>query len=401
MSSVTFKPVVFAQYRRKDGSYPVRIRITFGRKSKIVSTNLSVTQEQLTRGCKIKDIAVLEQVEDIIRKMRRSVAKLNLFALQDMDVHDISEFIVRDADSFALDFPTYAERVIAKKNAGAKNYRSAVNALTEFIGREHYDISILSSSMMRRFEGWLITRHGEGARAVSLYTQAIAHIHLLARNEYNDEELNIVNISNPFSKYTPPRQSGGTHRNAPSAIINIMLLYREDLTGRERLGVDVFLLSFALMGMNCPDIYEAKTDIAGIVTYNRHKTQARRADRAVMKVRIEPEFAWLVNEYRGSDGHLFCFAEHYVSYNNLGYAVNKGLAQFRERIGMKGELTLYVARHTFATTARSSMCGVDKSVVNDCICHIDQGMKITDLYAEKDWKTIWDANRKVQALFAW
>lgn len=402
MNSVTFKPVVYAQYKRKDGSYPVRIRVTFARQSRFLSTNVSVTASELTKGLKVKDASVLDEVEALIRQMRKSVSRLNLFALQGMDVDDVVSYILKDgANTFSLDFPTYAERVIGNKGSGASNYRCAVRALNEFIGKEHYDISLISSSLMTRFEDYLVRKHGKGARAVSMYTQAISHIHANARREYNDEELNIINITNPFSKYDCPRQTEGRHRNAPPALINLMLMYRESLTGRERLGVDVFLLSFALMGMNAPDLYGARQATNGIITYNRQKTRERRADNAEMKVRIEPEFAWLLSEYKGTDGHLFCFARRYANYQGLSYAVNKGLAQFKARLGLAQELTLYVARHTWATTARASVCGVDKSVVNDCICHIEQGMRVTDIYAEKDWNVVWEANRKVQRLFLW
>ena len=49
--------------------------------------------------------------------------------------------------------------------------------------------------------------------------------------------------------------------------------------------------------------------------------------------------------------------------------------------------------------ARSAMCRVDKGIVHEALCHVDGSMRVTDIYAEKDWSVIWDANAKVVGLF--
>lgn len=400
-SSVTLRPVIYAQYRRNDGTYPVRIRVTFARKSRFVSTNLVASQAQLTKGLKIKDAALNLKVENLLRDFRKAVSELNYFALQSMTVDDVVAYLLKGgSETFSLDFPTFARTSIASKGKGAKNYTSALNSLIAFLGKERFDISVLTSSTLHRYELWLKQRHGENARAVSLYLSSVAHLHHLARKQYNDAELNLIRIPNPFGNYTPPKQADGHHRNLPPAIINLMLFYRSRLEGRERLGVDTFLISFSLMGMNAPDLFSLSTPSNGIVFYNRTKTKDRRNDQAEMRVRLEQVCQWLYDEYKGHDGRLFNFAERYANYVNYERAVNIGLHQFEERFGLP-PLTLYVARHTWATTARTSICGIDKSTVNDCMCHLERGMKVTDIYADKDWTTLWEANRKVQSFFAW
>lgn len=405
MASVTFKAVVYSQYRRRDGTYPVRIRVTANRKSRYITTNISVVQSQLTRGLNLKDASVVAKVDDLIRRFRTTASRLNLFALEQMGIDDIVSFLMRETEeAFSLDFPTFAEERYGELGKGWMNYRSAVRSLSSFLGREHYDISVITSSVLTRWERWLKEKHGERARAVSLYPSSIAHLHSMARKEYNDEELDEIRIRNPFANYSVPEQGTGVHRHMAPSIVNLMLYYRKGLEGRERLGVDVFLISFALMGMNAPDLYACLPPTRGVLEYERQKTRERRADRALMRVRIEDEFRWLLEEYKdGSGRKAFRFCVRglgYANYREFERAVNIGLHEFQSRLGLKTPLTLYVARHTFATVARSSLCGVDKSTVNECICHVD-GMRTTDLYAEKDWRVIWEANRRVQNLFAW
>ena len=125
------------------------------------------------------------------------------------------------------------------------------------------------------------------------------------------------------------------------------------------------------------------------------------SDRALMKVRMEPAAAFLFDEYAGRDGWLFSFRGRYSRSENFSRAVNLGLAQFsaRLRLRLPYALTLYCARHTWGTVARSAMCRIDKSVVHEALCHVDSSMRVTDIYAEKDWSVIWDANAKVVSLF--
>lgn len=401
MPTISIKPVIYAQYKRADGSYAVRLRVTFARKSRFVSTNVTLAPSQLTKGLKPKDPAAVRTLDELVRDLRERAAQLSFGQLQVMDVDEVVAYLTRGGDDeFRLDFPAFARAEIARMGAGAKNYASALNSLCAYLGREAFDVSLLTSPLLKGWEDWLADRHGRGARALSLYTQAIAKLHATARFRFNDEEAGRVVIRNPFVKYKCPTQSQGTHRNAPPALLQAMLLYRGTLTGRERLGVDVFLLSFGLMGANAPDLMEGR--IAGdVLSYNRRKTRDRRADNAEMRVRIEPELAGIVREYLAPDGRAFTFARRYSDYMQFGRAVDIGLHAFEKRLGLGFPLTLYVARHTWATVARSSVCNIDKGVVNDCICHVDAGTRVTDIYAAKDWRVMWEANRKVVRLFAW
>ena len=54
----TFKAVVYADNKRKDGTYNVKIRMTHRRQSLKLSTNIYVAAHQLTRSLKLKDQAV-------------------------------------------------------------------------------------------------------------------------------------------------------------------------------------------------------------------------------------------------------------------------------------------------------------------------------------------------------
>ena len=55
-----------------------------------------------------------------------------------------------------------------------------------------------------------------------------------------------------------------------------------DATGSDRVALDTFILSFAMMGMNLCDLYASAPPKDGVLRYNRSKTRNRRADHAEM-----------------------------------------------------------------------------------------------------------------------
>lgn len=410
MASISFTPVVLAHHKRRNGAYNLKIRVTFKRKSSYFSTSVMVYPSDLTKNMELKGTEIKLKAMALVKELNDAVGDLTLTQLESMDVNGICDHIRRvlNPESFRLDFLEYTLKQAAKKPSGtALCYRSMVSALKRYTGRDALDISEINVRFLRGFETFL----GEEAnykdkkekkgRKVSQYLGAVHHIHNLARLEFNEPDTGIMRIPiNPFDYYRVPAQKAASHRNKSVEFIQKMIDARSELKGRERLGVDVFLLSFALMGMNSPDLYEARPLKNGVIHYNRTKTRGRRGDDAEMRVKVEKCIAPLVDEYADPSGErLFNFHERYASFNGLTVAVNTGLRSWAKGAG-EDAVTLYNARHSFATIAHSSKCGVDKSTVDECLCHASS-MKMADIYIAKDWEVLFQANRKVLALFDW
>ena len=403
-ASVTVSYTVPNNTWKNDGTNLVRLRFTFKRQGRFVKTNLIVHKKDMV-GQRIKNSDIRRKAEELIERMEKAISHLDCFALQSMTIDQVVQFVVEDDEGFKLDFFEFADKIIAeKKGQPAKSYRTAVNAFRSVIGKETLDISEISSPLMRDWERFLVAKYGEGARAVSAYPACVAFIHGQARLRYNREEDGILRIKNPFQFYKPPRQKTGRHRALEIEDIQNMIDVRGCLKGREKLGVDVFLISFALMGMNAPDLYTCKLRGEDVLHYYRTKTRTRRDDKAEMFVTIDKKVESLIKEYFAPEGSetAFDFCNRYKNYILFGENVNEGLKKYSDRIGRTDKndrITLYWARHSWATIAYS--CGVDKGVINDGLCHVDRDMKITDIYIKKNWKIIWDGNAKVMKKFKW
>jgi integrase len=413
----TFRAVVLAHHKKEDGTYNVKIRVTHNRVTRYIKTNIFVAKNDLTKSMKIKDEAVNYEIEGIIREYRH---ECNLWGLQisGMTTEQIITRLEKGKDGFNLDFIKFGRKRAGKlrkegRNGTAGNYDTAINALVKYIHRDTLDISEITSVFMKKFVEWIDGRPAEskrakGQRARSLYPSVIRAIHNAAKDEYNDEDVGIINIpQSPFVKFKVPSEPM-TRKRALSvdAIQRIIDLPYEvekagDRLSRFNLAKDCFLLSFCLIGMNSADLYHADRMKDNVITYNRRKTATRRQDKAEMRVMIEDCILRLIEKYRDADGkRLFCFYKHYADTGDFNQAINKGLKQIGKMLEIE-DLEFYAARHSWATIASSSAVGIDKYTVHEALNHSDSRMKVTDIYIDRDWSNIWNANKRVLSMFEW
>ncbi|MBF0649137.1 phage integrase SAM-like domain-containing protein [Dysgonomonas sp. GY75] len=419
----TFKAEV--QNKRADGTYNVRIRVTHNREIRRMSTNLYVTGEDLTRSLKIKNVNITEKCDELIKKCRKVCNDLG-FELFDIPIDELVAKIkkhLQGKDKFYLDFVQYTKNKASNMKKGTGDtYLNMLSALKRFVKREKLDISEINTNFLREFEQFIATEpsqrgnnrkkakkepEAKGGRAVSKYLACVRAMHNMAKEEFNDEDRGIINIPfSPFKKYKLKPQPKTRKRALPLALIQqiINLPYEKEIIGgrtnRFNLAKDCFILSFALVGMNSADMFYSGLPKKNIIIYNREKTEGRRDDGAEMRVRIESYIIKLIDKYR-DDKKLFRFHRHYSNHAIFNAAINKGLKRIGKQIGAE-DLEFYAARHSWATIARSSAVGIDKYTVHEGLNHAsNKDMKVTDIYIDKDWTVIWEANKKVLGLFDW
>lgn len=148
------------------------------------------------------------------------------------------------------------------------------------------------------------------------------------------------------------------------------------------------------MGINSADLYNATERTGNTITYNRTKTKARRLDGAKMMVEIPKTILPLVEKYKDPSGkRLFNFYRYYADEGNFNKAINYGLKEIGELLGVY-DLEYYAARHSWATIALNKV-GIDKYTVHAALNHVDEAMKVTDIYIERDFMNENKANAKV------
>lgn len=108
----TFKPVVYADNKRQDGTYNVKIRVTHRRQTLKLSTNMYVAANQMTRALKLKDQSIIDEAKRIIDNWRAIVGRLGA-AADVMTVRQVVDYIKQTEQNnmaFELDLsPTDAK----------------------------------------------------------------------------------------------------------------------------------------------------------------------------------------------------------------------------------------------------------------------------------------------------
>lgn len=414
---LTIKAEIKRSELKVDGTYNVKIRFTLDRKVKRLSTNLFVTQQDLTKSLKFKeDTSIKREIDRLVLYYREQCLKLQLDQ-NHYSLDEIIEFLNGEQEKQqTIDFIKFSREWIASATIkGAPNYTTAINALVRFVGKEELDINLITLDFLEQFKAFLIgerdartkklMQQGKRVtsnRTLSLYLVSIKKLFSEAKRKFNKKDKNLILIPNsPFEDFKIPKQEATRKRAISVDIIKKLwkLPYKDMKKGykstcRYNLAKDCFILSFCLMGINSADLYNATEMRGNTIIYNRTKTKARRLDGAKMMVDIPKIVQPLIDKYKDSTGkRLFNFYQYYGDEKTFNKAINSGLKEIGSILEVD-DLEYYAAHHSWATIALNKV-GIDKYIVHAALNHIDDSMKVTDIYIERDFVNENKANAKV------
>ena len=414
---LTINAEVVKTKRQSNDCFTIRLRFTLDRRMKRLSTSLFATQKDLTKDFKIKSSSPLKsKVERLIRDYQEKCSQLQV-ELNNYTIEDIMDYLDGERQKQqTIDFIKFSREWIASTTIkGAPNYTSALNALVRFIGKEELDVNLITLDFLEQFKTFLnkeretrtkkLITQGKRVpsnRSLSLYLVSIKKLFNEAKKKYNRKDNNLILIPNsPFEDFTIPKQEATRKRAISTDIIKkIWKLPYKDMkkgykaTCRYNLAKDCFILSFCLMGINSADLYNATEMKGNTITYYRTKTKDRRLDNAKMVVDVPVIVQSLIEKYKDKTGkRLFNFYQYYGDEKTFNKAINYGLKEIGSLLEVD-DLEYYAARHSWATIALNKV-GIDKYIVHAALNHIDDSMKVTDIYIERDFVNENKANAKV------
>lgn len=228
-----------------------------------------------------------------------------------------------------------------------ESYEASLNSFRRFRSGRDVNIENIDADMMADYEAYLKTS-GITMNTISAYMRRL-------RAVYNRAvEKGITEQKHPFRHvYT------GVDRTVKRAvpIQYISRMKKLDLASCPPLDYarDMFLFSFYTRGMSFVDMaYLKKSDLAnGLLTYCRHKTGQR------MFVRWEKNMQAILDKYPANDTPYLLpiirrtQSDERTQYKNAQHLVNTKLKEIMPLIGLKDNLSMYVARHSWASAARN------------------------------------------------
>ena len=413
---LTFKPEVMRNEQKVDGTCNVKVRITYQRKVKRLPTSIFVEEKDLTGAFKLKNQRVINEVDDLIRSYQEICASLQV-ELNNYTLDEIVAYLKEERERpKSVDFIQFCNEWLETTTIkGKKNYKSALHAFVDYLGTDKLNTDQVTSRLLNGFKEFLLIKHERRVlllqkqgkrvpsnRTVSLYMGSIRHLFNEAKKKYNDYDRNILLIPNsPFEHVDVPKQEATRKRALSAEVVKKIweLPYMLNANGKEKnclynLAKDCFILSFALIGMNSVDLHSCVEIENNVITYYRSKTTRRRLDKAKMQVNVPSFLQPLMEKYKDGLGkHIFRFYRMYSTANNFNKAINLGLKEVGKSLKID-DLEFYAARHSWATIALNKV-GIDKYTVHAALNHIDESMKVTDIYIERDFVNENIANAKV------
>ena len=416
MPSVTFKPVVLPHHRREDGTYPVKIRVTFKGVSRYVATNRVAERRDLTRDLRLKEGPLLDACRALAAQMRAALSDVSPFAMEALDADGVMSLIrasMSGSQEFRLDLFEFADGWLkGKKASTGLRYAAALNALERYLGERRIDVNAVTRRMVISFVEWVnahpatgrrnggsqpARRRGPGSSGL-LHARYLSTIYDAARRKYNDEDAGAIPI--PRRPFSDLGLASPSHEGQSSLGVEAMqaLISERAAVGPERAALDAFVVSFCLMGANLADLWDAEAPRGGVWVYRRRKTESRSGRASEMRVEVPSEAGPYLARLGGRGGRWLPGLRSLAREKNAcTSAINRRLKAWARGHDLP-EFTFYAARHTWATLARKA--GVDKATIDECLAHVGS-LRTADIYIEKDWDVINAANRKVLALFAW
>ena len=151
--------------------------------------------------------------------------------------------------------------------------------------------------------------------------------------------------------------------------------------------LDIWRLSFALIGINMADLATLKTISQGRINYTRLKTGR------LYSIKVEDCAKSLIKAHRGRN-YLVDILEHYKSIHVATSMINRHLKDIASELGLPS-ITTYTARYTWATLALSIDTPIE--VISQALGH-SYGQAVTLGYIMPDRRKVDEANRKVLGL---
>lgn len=308
-------------------------------------------------------LSIRERIKWDMERLTKIDRKLNATGLP-YTIDDVIDEFNRYASEYSLF--NYMESVIAKlkqkeKVGTAGTYRSTLNSFKKYMKDQDIMLDFITSETMEGYEAWLRNR-GIILNTISFYTRILRAVYNRAVEE------DIITNRNPFRHvYTGVDKT--VKRALPLVIIKKIKTLDLSLSPSLDYARDMFMMSFCLRGMSFIDMaFLKKSDLkCGHLTYRRRKTGQQ------LVIAWTKEMQMLLDKYpENRSDYLLPIIRNpgtneRCTYRNVGYNINHNLKRIASMVGIAIPLTLYVARHSWASAAKAK--GIPISVISEGMGH--------------------------------
>lgn len=308
-------------------------------------------------------ISVRERIHWDLERIGKIERKLDAEGI-DYSADDLIEEFKRYADEYTL-FNFMKNIIIKLKQNGktrtAETYAATLNSFRKFRKDKDLMLDSICSDTMEAYEAWHKSR-GNSHNTISFYTRILRAVyHRAVENE-------IIENRYPFRHVYTGVDKTVKRAISLTLVKKIKILDLPILSSLD-FARDMFLLSFYLRGMSFIDMtFLKKTDLNnGYLTYRRRKTGQQ------LTIEWTKEMQAIVDKYPDNPTQYLLpiiktqGVNERCAYRNIGYNINHSLKKIAVKAGINIPLTMYVARHSWASAAKAK--GIPLSVISEGMGH--------------------------------
>lgn len=349
-----------------------------------VNTLYRILPNEWDKKCQMVRPAVANSRKVVIQSIRQRI-RWDMERIKKIERRMVEEGLPYTAQELVDEFTQYKHEytlanfmssLIIKLKADGKTrtsetYTSALNSFERFLTEATSEGKVkcagelmldnLTPELIESFEAWHKGK-GNTPNTVSFYTRIL-------RAVYNRAvEAEIIEDRSPFRRvFTGVEKT--VKRALPLSFMKRISILDLSLSPRLDYARDMFLLSFFLRGMSFIDMsFLKKSDLKnGYVVYRRRKTGQQ------LTIAWTAEMQKIVDKYPANPTQYLLpiirkegMNERSV-YRNVGYRINHNLKEVGKLMDIAIPLTMYVARHSWASAAKAK--GIPVSVISEGMGH--------------------------------
>lgn len=320
----------------------------------------------------------LKQCDKIVIKILRDNEETAKEEIREEHISHFEDFSFSDFTKAQID------KLVAEHRFNTANgYKSALKNLKTFLDKDDISLKDITADNMKKFELWLKERD-LFTNSISFYFRKLRAIYNKAVEQYD------IRDEMPFRHvYT------GKANTAKRAISKkeMMKLVQVRLESQSyEFAKDMFLLSFFMRGISFVDMAHLKNISNNILTYKRKKTGQ------TLRIRWEKCMEDIVSKYRNDKNDYLLpiitneKGNEFNQYRGKLYEINKKLKEIGIMLHFEHPLTMYVARHSWASIAKQM--DVPLSIISYGMGHDSE--KTTNIYLKTfDYNKVDKANAKI------
>ena len=388
--NATITVVCYQSKTLKNGEHPLMLRICKDNKKKYQSLGISVNpkhwdfvKNKPKPSCpnkqQIQKIILAKQAELQDRIMEYNVEQKSYTGTTLLNAEK-NKFQLKTVETF---YKELIEQFMSDNKCGNRLiYKSSYNSLMKFTkGKLDIPFCTIDIDWLKKYEKWMRSKNNRETTISlqfrtlrSAYNKAI-QAKCARKSDYPFDDYKI----NKFDTSTQKRAIGKTE---------ILKFTQEipDLGKRQyiQLSKDIFVFSYLCGGINFTDIANLTNAniIDGRLQYIRQKTHKK------IKIGISDEAMKIIEKYAPeSKGYLFPILDKKIHktpmqkqnrIHKILAKVNKNLKLLAAQFGVEGNVTTYVARHSFASVLKKS--GVSIALICEALGHSD--LATTQIYLD-------------------